>query len=433
MDEASAQLILSLLHQDVQEEIESSRAGNNNSGASDHELALREWASQIQECATTTHDSHMALSIDRATYDDRVALTLAAQEESRALADRTLALRYGNQAQQAQHQPAQRLATQQTQDATRILARIDGADISSLFPARTAAALGYGAGSPSNVAAKPPLENNATAECVACFEEQPLKDMMQTPCSHRYCRACVLRLVREALADESLLPLRCCRLPIPPSTLQDHLGHRLAKQLEDKLIEREDPYRTYCSRAGCGQYLMPYQVQGYIGTCKICRQETCTLCKQPAHAGTECDDDQVEDQTVLDLAAEQGWQRCARCSHVIELGTGCNHITCRCRYEFCYVCSSTWRSCTCPIWDERRLLLRAQDVAGRDRDDPPPEQEVQQVAQNLQEDHECDHDNWRRVKGAHQCEECHDDYPHFIYECRQCRLLACARCRFNRL
>ncbi|OJJ99417.1 hypothetical protein ASPACDRAFT_1856976 [Aspergillus aculeatus ATCC 16872] len=397
MDEASAQLILSLLHQDVQEEIEACRTRNNNSEPSDHELALREWASQIQQCATTTHDNQVALSIDRATYDDRVALTLAVQEESLALADRTLALRYGNQARQGQNQPAQRLATQQTHDATRILAQIDGADISSLLPARTTAALGYGAGSSSNTAAKPPLDGNGTAECVACLEEQSLKNVMQTPCSHRYCKACVLRLFREALADESLLPLRCCRLPIPPSTLQDHLGHRQAKQLEDKLIEREDPYRTYCSRAGCGQYLMPYQVQGYIGTCKICQQETCTLCKRPAHAGTECENDQIEDQTVLDLAAEQGWQRCARCSHVIELGTGCNHIT----YEFCYVCGSTWKLCTCAIWDETRLLLRARHVAGRDRADPPPEQEVQLVAQNLQEDHECDHDNWKRVEGAH--------------------------------
>lgn len=35
--------------------------------------------------------------------------------------------------------------------------------------------------------------------------------------------------------------------------------------------------------------------------------------------------------------------------------------------------------------------------------------------------------------GVHECEECNNTLPLFIYECRQCRILACRRCRFNRL
>lgn len=51
----------------------------------------------------------------------------------------------------------------------------------------------------------------------------------------------------------------------------------------------------------------------------------------------------------------------------------------------------------------------------------------------LRGDHECTHDKWRWVKGPHRCEECHHRLPSYIFECKQCMLQACNRCRRNRL
>jgi len=47
--------------------------------------------------------------------------------------------------------------------------------------------------------------------------------------------------------------------------------------------------------------------------------------------------------------------------------------------------------------------------------------------------HECSHDRWRWVKSRHQCEECHHVLKEYIFECKQCHLQACNRCRRNRL
>lgn len=33
---------------------------------------------------------------------------------------------------------------------------------------------------------------------------------------------------------------------------------------------------------------------------------------------------------------------CPRCNVIVELESGCNHITCRCKHEFCYVCGLDW-------------------------------------------------------------------------------------------
>lgn len=58
---------------------------------------------------------------------------------------------------------------------------------------------------------------------------------------------------------------------------------------------------------------------------------------------------------------------------------------------------------------------------------------VERERRNLVENHVCDHRQWKGRGGVHECEECNDTLPLFIYECRQCRILACRRCRFNRL
>ncbi|RMY82301.1 hypothetical protein D0861_07947 [Hortaea werneckii] len=58
---------------------------------------------------------------------------------------------------------------------------------------------------------------------------------------------------------------------------------------------------------------------------------------------------------------------------------------------------------------------------------------IEEVFAHLQIHHDCDHDRWRWVKGRHQCEECLFTLPQYIFECRQCHLRACNRCRRNRL
>ncbi|KAJ5277226.1 hypothetical protein N7524_003379 [Penicillium chrysogenum] len=61
-------------------------------------------------------------------------------------------------------------------------------------------------------AAPPPV---VLRKCIACSESRPESDTIQNSCSHVYCQGCVIRLLQNALADESLFPPRCCRQPLP--------------------------------------------------------------------------------------------------------------------------------------------------------------------------------------------------------------------------
>ncbi len=85
---------------------------------------------------------------------------------------------------------------------------------------------------------------------------------------------------------------------------------------------------------------------------------TCAICKAASHGNQDCPKDEAT-AAVLEAAREAGWTRCYRCRAVVELTQGCYHMTCRCRAEFCYICSTPWKNCKCVQWDEVRLFQEA--------------------------------------------------------------------------
>lgn len=105
------------------------------------------------------------------------------------------------------------------------------------------------------------------------------------------------------------------------------LSSDLAAKTEQKAIELSTPDRVYCSNTKCGAFIVPGRIDWYYfkAACTYCGQETCALCKQQDHKDP-CPKDRETEQ-VMELAEEEGWKRCAGCSAVIELQTGCNHMT----------------------------------------------------------------------------------------------------------
>ncbi|KAI1129450.1 hypothetical protein F5Y10DRAFT_238273 [Nemania abortiva] len=110
------------------------------------------------------------------------------------------------------------------------------------------------------------------------------------------------------------------------------------------ILELRTPNPVYCSNRACGVFVPPAQYQGPdTAACRVCGSVTCRICRNAAHAGI-CPQD-VGMQQAVSLATRNGWRSCPRCNNMVERRSGCDHMTCRCGGQFCYICGSVWGAC----------------------------------------------------------------------------------------
>ncbi|KAI9669472.1 MAG: hypothetical protein M1817_004697 [Caeruleum heppii] len=271
--------------------------------------------------------------------------------------------------------------------------------------------------------------------CVVCDQALTTHEVITTPCSHTYCMTCLLTLFETSMRQEDLFPPRCCRQTIPLEIAEPFLTRESTQQFREKTIEFATPDRTYCCNPNCSTFIPPTAISDGHATCPSCHDQTCSICKQHVHVG-DCPQDPHMRQ-LLDLARTSGWQRCLDCGRMLELVTGCNHMTA----EFCYVCGLRWKTCDCAQWDEARLLDRAHQMVARDPARAPAaaagagarEEHVRQIQDRLRARHGCNHRSWIRREGPRRCDECRQQLPLFAFECDRCHIWACQRCRLHRL
>lgn len=50
----------------------------------------------------------------------------------------------------------------------------------------------------------------------------------------------------------------------------------------------------------------------------------------------------------------QKYKQCPNCKFWVSKNEGCDHMTCRCKYEFCYKCGGKYKACECVKAAQRR-------------------------------------------------------------------------------
>lgn len=203
-------------------------------------------------------------------------------------------------------------------------------------------------------------------ECTSCFDDVPESKAVDMPCHHKYCSPCFSQLVLTAISNEATFPPKCCLQEIPKKTMREHLPPKALAQFDDKSLEYAVAIsnRYYCVSPKCAKWIdtrIARRVNGIL-ECPHCAVKLCTTCRGPQHPSNEdCPQDYGLGPT-LDQAERAGWRRCYRCRAIVELSSGCRHITCKCRAEFCYTCGAQWRTCACTEADQAR---REREIATR--------------------------------------------------------------------
>ncbi|KAI5822753.1 hypothetical protein K523DRAFT_256426 [Schizophyllum commune Tattone D] len=231
------------------------------------------------------------------------------------------------------------------EDADEFEEDIRSGDEGGLFNSPTTPPLQEAAWHPLSEACEPPP--GALYTCEGCYDHTWSTECVDAPCGHHFCPECVERLVRSALTDETLFPLRCCKLPLSDAAVDAQLSATLLAQYQTKRAEYvvAPADRVYCVNARCSAFIgsglrSPNRARPIVLSCTACRAATCAQCRQPGHAGRDC----IQESTAQfdALVKEKQWQRCPSCGATVDRTDGCPHIVCRCRAEFCYLCGGLY-------------------------------------------------------------------------------------------
>ncbi|KAM5533573.1 hypothetical protein V8D89_012789 [Ganoderma adspersum] len=208
------------------------------------------------------------------------------------------------------------------------------------------------------------------------------------PQSHGYCISCLDSYINSKLDPDGsgasnpnavVFPIRCPECPVNdwPQGIPNEVAERVLTEKgmtlwhTQKLLDSLPKY--YCPNPKCSALVqVDEEEDDPQAECPSCDAIICVPCRVVWHDGLTCEEYQdlpldersPDDQKALQLAKAQNWRRCPKCSIIVELTIGCNHITCRCKTEFCFKCGALWdvqegicsRRPSCDLWDENMLL-----------------------------------------------------------------------------
>lgn len=205
------------------------------------------------------------------------------------------------------------------------------------------------------------LEDDTRQNCLICLENIFPSDIVcQTECRHTFCFDCLSQHVEtEVLGGK--VPVRCpqfvdCGLFVDDSDCKRLVSPNVFDTYSTRLTEAtiSDLDKVYCPFPGCSALMCRTQEnkanmyaasssrssgRTIIGSaeCMECHRLFCVECHVPWHADLNCeqyqtlppDERDAADRKLFQLAKDQKWRRCGKCSSLIILAEGCFHMTCR--------------------------------------------------------------------------------------------------------
>lgn len=204
---------------------------------------------------------------------------------------------------------------------------------------------------------KKKVEITSQVFCEICLENKESWQMFRNDkCSHSFCCECTTNHIIAKIQDrvkrvtcpapncKARLNKDICRLMIPEYALvqwDELLCLSLIKESSKLYCPFQDCSAMLINDSG----LVVQEVQ-----CVSCKRWFCAECRVPWHMEFTCKEFQKwyakkggkDDKIVKKLAKKKNWQKCPKCKMYVEKSEGCIHMTCRCKYQFCYRCGSKW-------------------------------------------------------------------------------------------
>ncbi|KAF9130495.1 hypothetical protein BG015_003992 [Linnemannia schmuckeri] len=180
-------------------------------------------------------------------------------------------------------------------------------------------------------------------------------------------------------------------------SLQDNMT-RSDRELVER-IERREPDAENSLRAANARFQLVQPFASEVAA--ACLTDAADINKYESlkrEIENPCPPASEQDLAASRVIFENGWKVCGRCGTVVERVSGCVHITCVCRHEFCYTCRKSWRTCDCELYPVAELNRILDERIGND-DPGTARHRLQNVLRNYyQHDH-----NLERINSKGRC------------------------------
>jgi hypothetical protein len=294
----------------------------------DFEVAFTSFRADLDEYKTFLEDQKLAQSIGAAVHTDGPLIGAFAAEEAQSLQDRRFVLDLSNNDPETEAPPRSLMleAPGAIDDwMSTISETIAAQSIVDFSDDETEAgpSTSFVEGQFGTMKAF-----STKVQCVACADDFSRAKIVTTGCGHRYCAKCITKLFMRAAKEEQYYPPRCCKQPISLASVSKHMNAVDLETFRLASIQYTTLEKVWCSNRFCRIFIVPSDRNTalQLATCPRCATRTCTMCSNGYHPGTDCPDDPAIRQT-RDLAQTLGWQTCRACHRVVDLRSGCNHIT----------------------------------------------------------------------------------------------------------
>eukprot|EP01126_Amoeba_proteus_P048519 TRINITY_DN5609_c0_g1_i9.p1 TRINITY_DN5609_c0_g1~~TRINITY_DN5609_c0_g1_i9.p1 ORF type:complete len:164 (-),score=21.53 TRINITY_DN5609_c0_g1_i9:318-809(-) len=163
------------------------------------------------------------------------------------------------------------------------------------------------------------------------------------------------------MINDKNFPLLCpspdCRTEVSESDLQVFMSASELQKYEEFLlssfVETNSQDYSCCPTPDCSYYFF-YKDGEFDFICPRCKKRYCLKCKVEYHSECSCEEYQkwsvengLADDKFYEFVYGSKCKQCRKCKKWVQKNSGCNHITCRCGSQFCYLCGGKWPCNAC--------------------------------------------------------------------------------------
>jgi ariadne-1 len=201
--------------------------------------------------------------------------------------------------------------------------------------------------------------SSAAPVCQICLTAIRESDLLPLDtCGHLFHPSCIQQHLEFSIS-ESKFPIQCpfhsCSQEVSILDIKERLSEEMVAKFEEfsfKHFVGLNKNELFCCPTPDCKYVFQFACEEEF-TCPVCGKHYCLKCQVEFHEGMTCEQYRKvnshlsEDDQFLLMVQGSRFKQCPNCKFWVEKAAGCDHMVCRCKFEFCYQCGGVYGSCPC--------------------------------------------------------------------------------------